>query len=126
MLASFEVGRKRVLHVEDWAEIRGLHPAERLPIKVIARLMGISRDLEEHGEGGVGRGRSTGVPAYRRTGMGLIVDGVEPRIRELLAAYPSMPATVIAERVGWDRSIRVLSSRQRGDLPRHCSPSPPA
>jgi hypothetical protein len=26
---------------------------------------------------------------------------VEPRIRELLAAWPTMPATVIAERVGW-------------------------
>ena len=44
MLASVEVGRKRVLHVEDWAEIRRLHRAERLPIKVIARLMGISRN----------------------------------------------------------------------------------
>jgi hypothetical protein len=39
------------------------------------------------------------------------VDEVEPRIRELLAAYPMMPATVIAERIGWSRSIRVLSGR---------------
>jgi hypothetical protein len=28
---------------------------------------------------------------------------MEPRIRELLAAWPSMPATVIAERIGWTR-----------------------
>lgn len=27
---------------------------------------------------------------------------------ELLAAYPRMPATVIAERIGWQNSIRVL------------------
>jgi hypothetical protein len=27
--------------------------------------------------------------------------GFEPRIRELLKAYPSMPASVIAERIGW-------------------------
>jgi hypothetical protein len=39
------------------------------------------------------------------------VDAAEPRIRELLKAYPSMPATVIAERIGWDRSIRVLRDR---------------
>jgi hypothetical protein len=39
------------------------------------------------------------------------VYAVAPRIRELLAAYPGMPATVIAERIGWDRSIRVLSGR---------------
>jgi len=30
-----------------------------------------------------------------------MVDVVEPRIRELLQAYPTMPATVIAERIGW-------------------------
>jgi hypothetical protein len=29
------------------------------------------------------------------------VDEIKPRIRALLAAYPTMPATVIAERVGW-------------------------
>ena len=27
--------------------------------------------------------------------------GFEQRIRELLAAYPTMPATLIAERIGW-------------------------
>ena len=32
---------------------------------------------------------------------GSIVDKVEPRIRELLQVYPRMPATVIAERIGW-------------------------
>jgi transposase len=36
---------------------------------------------------------------------------VGPGIRELLAVYPTMPATVIAERIGWSRSIRVLSAR---------------
>ena len=30
-----------------------------------------------------------------------MVDGFEPRIRELLQPLPTMPATVIAERVGW-------------------------
>jgi transposase len=105
MLASVEVGRKRVLHVEDWAEIRRLHRAEGLPIKVIARLMGISRNTVKAAVA------ADGPPVYRRTEAGSIVDGFEPRIRELLQAYPSMPATVIAERLGWDRSIRVLSAR---------------
>jgi hypothetical protein len=31
-----------------------------------------------------------------------VVDRFEPRIRELLRAYPTMPTTVIAERIGWD------------------------
>ena len=50
-------------------------------------------------------------PRYERRPAGSIVDAVEPRIRELLQAYPTMPATVIAERIGWTRSIRVLSAR---------------
>ena len=39
------------------------------------------------------------------------MDGFEPRIRELLTTYPTMPATVIAERIGWPYSIRTLSGR---------------
>jgi hypothetical protein len=40
-----------------------------------------------------------GSPQYRRASRGSLADGFEPRIRELLAAYPTMPATVIAERL---------------------------
>ena len=71
-----------MLSVEDWAEIRRLHRAEGMPIKVIARVMGC---LEEHGAGGAGR---DGPPRYERAPAGSIVDEVEPRIRELLQAYP--------------------------------------
>ncbi len=33
-----------MLSVEDWAEIRRLHRAEEMPIKTIARVMGVSRN----------------------------------------------------------------------------------
>jgi predicted DNA-binding protein (UPF0251 family) len=33
-----------VLSVEDWAEIRRLYRAEGMPIKVIARVMGVSKN----------------------------------------------------------------------------------
>jgi transposase len=39
------------------------------------------------------------------------VEAVEPQIRALLADWPTMPATVIAERIGWDRSLTVLKKR---------------
>jgi transposase len=39
-----EGGRKRVLSVEDWAEIRRLHRAEGMPIKMIARTLGCSKN----------------------------------------------------------------------------------
>ena len=37
----------------------------------------------------------------------------EPSIRALLAEYPTMPATVIAERIGWTRSLTVLRTGVR-------------
>ena len=94
-----------MLSVEDWAEIRRLHRAEGMPIKVIARVLGVSRNTVRAAIA------STGPPRYERKPAGSIVDAAEPQIRELLKAYPTMPATVIAERIGWDRSIRVLSGR---------------
>jgi transposase len=94
-----------VLNVEDWAEIRRLRRSEGLPIKVIARVMGISKNTVKAALA------SDGPPAYRRCGPGSIVDAVEPQIRELLRAYPTMPATVIAERIGWMRGITVLKER---------------
>jgi transposase len=67
---------------------------------------------------------SAGPPKYERPRPGSVVDAVEPRIRELLRAYPGMPATVIAERIGWDRSIRVLSGRVAELRPAYLPPDP--
>ena len=52
-------------------------------------------------------------PRYQRAPAGSVADAAEPWIRELLAAYPRMPATIIAERIGWSYSIRTLSGRVR-------------
>jgi hypothetical protein len=54
---------------------------------------------------------SDGPPRYVRAPAGSVADGFEPRVRELLAAFPSMPSTVIAERVGWPYSLRTLSGK---------------
>lgn len=94
-----------MLSVEDWAEIRRLHRAEQMPIKAIARVVGCSRNTVRAALA------ADGPPRYSRPARGSIVDAVEPRIRELLAAYPTMPATVIAERIGWTRGITVLKDR---------------
>jgi transposase len=107
-----------VLAVEDWAEIRRLHRSEGLPIKVIARVLGVSRNTVRVAVA------SDAPPKYERARAGSIVDEVEPRIRELLRAFPSMPATVIAERIGWSRSIRVLSSRVAELRPVYLPPDP--
>jgi len=107
-----------VLSVEDWAEIRRLHRSEGLPIKAIARVLGVSRNTVRAALS------SAAPPRYVRKPGGSIVDEVEPQVRELLRAYPRMPATVIAERIGWTRSIRVLSGRVAELRPVYLPPDP--
>jgi transposase len=107
-----------VLSVEDWAEIRRLHRAEGLPIKVIARTLGVSRNTVRAALA------SDGPPKYERPAKGSVADAFEPRIRELLAAFPSMPATVIGERIGWPYSIRTLSGRVAELRPLYLPPDP--
>src|SRR5215207_3571347 len=117
-LAPTEPGRKWVLSVEDWAEIRRLRRAEEMSISEIARVLGVSRNTVRAAVA------SDGPPKYERRPAGSIVDEVEPRIRELLRVYPRMPATVIAERIGWTRSIRVFSGRVAQLRPVYLPPDP--
>ena len=105
-----------MLSVEDWAEIRRLRRSERLPISEIARVLGISRNTVKAALA------SDGPP--KRAPAASVADEAEPRIRELLAAYPRMPATVIAERIGWSYSIRTLSERVRELRPVYLPPDP--
>ena len=107
-----------MLDVEDWAEIRRLRKAERMPIKVIARVVGCSKNTVKSALA------ADGPPVYARPVRGSVVDPVEPRIRELLQATPTMPATVIAERIGWPYSIRVLRDRVSELRPVYLPPDP--
>jgi hypothetical protein len=47
-----------------------------------------------------------GPARYQWPPKGSVADAFEPRIRELLASYPQMPSTVIAQRIGWPYSVR--------------------
>jgi transposase len=87
-----------VLNVEDWAEIRRLHRAEGVPIKEIARQLGLARNTVRAAL------RSDGPPKYERAPRGSVADAYEPRVRALLVAWPRMPVPVIAQRIGWPYS----------------------
>jgi transposase len=106
------------LSVEDWAEIRRLHLAEGVPIRAIARRLGVGRNTVRRALA------SEGPPKYQRASRPSIVDGVEPQIRLLLKDWPTMPATVIAERIGWGRSMTVLKKRVRLLRPLFVPPDP--
>ncbi len=91
--------------MEDWAEIRRLHMSEKLGIKTIARRLGLARNTVREALA------SEVPPKYERAPAGSKVDAFEPRIRSLLTEFPDMPATVIAERIGWEHSASVLRAR---------------
>jgi transposase len=107
-----------VIGVEDWAEIRRLHRAEGLPIKQIARIRNVSRNTVRAAL------RSDGPPRYEREPRGSVADGFEPQIRELLMAYPAMPASVIGGRIGWPYSDRTLRTRVAELRPAYLPPGP--
>ncbi|MFT3833566.1 MAG: helix-turn-helix domain-containing protein [Micropruina sp.] len=83
--------------MEDWALIRRL-AAEGVPHAAIARRLGISRTTV------IKAVKSEGPPKYERTLAVTSFAAVETRVRGLLTDTADMPATVIAERVGWTGS----------------------
>jgi transposase len=107
-----------VLSVEDWAEIRRLRRAEQMPIVQIARVLGVSRNTVKAALA------SDVPPRYQRPPKGSVADAFEPRIRELLVAFPQMPSTVIAGRIGWPYSIRTLSGKVAELRPVYLPPDP--
>jgi hypothetical protein len=78
-------------------------------------------DLAEHGGQAAASDRP---PKYQRPPKGSAVDEVERQIRALLAQFPRMPATVIAERIGWTKSLTILKDRVRELRPLFVPPDP--
>ena len=104
--------------MEDWAEIRRLHRAEGMPIKAIVRHLGVARNTVRAALA------SDTPPVYRRASKGSLVDAVEPQVRALLRDDPKMPATVIAQRIGWTNSLTILKDRLRQIRPEYVGVDP--
>ena len=98
--------------MEDWALIRRL-VADGVPQRQVARDLGVGRST-------VARAlASDGPPKYERPAVPTSFTPFEPLVRQLLATTPDMPATVIAERVGWTGSITWLRDNVRRLRPEH-------
>jgi transposase len=101
-----------VITLEDWALIRRL-AAEGVPRARIAQRLGISRTTV------IKAVKSDSPPAYERSAKATSFAVFEPRVRTLLEEVPDMPATVLAERVGWTGSIRWFSENVKRLRPEH-------
>lgn len=89
-----------------------------MPIKAIVRRLGVARNTVRAALA------SDEPPAYRRAPRGSLVDAVEPEVRKWLREDAKMPATVIAERIGWEYSITILKDRVRQIRPEYAGVDP--
>jgi transposase len=101
-----------VITLEDWALIRRL-AADGVPKARIAEQLGISRTTV------IKAVNLDAPPSYQRTPGPTSFTVFEPAVRALLEEVPDMPATVLAERVGWTGSIRWFSENVKRLRPEH-------
>ena len=82
--------------MEDWAEIRRLYRSENLSQAAIARRLSLSRNTVAKAI------NAEAPPRYERApSMTSAWAQIEPAVRVLLGQFLTMPATVLAQRVGW-------------------------
>lgn len=98
--------------MEDWALIRRL-VAGGVSQRRVARDLGIGRSTVERALA------SDRPPKYERAPVATSFTPFEPAVRQLLAVTPDMPATVLAERVGWTGSITWFRDNVRLLRPAH-------
>lgn len=103
--------------MEDWALIRRL-VTEGVPQRQVARDLGVARKT-------VARAVSSpSPPRYERPVVESSFSPVEARVRELLGQFPTMPATVLAERVAWSGSITWFRDNVRRLRPEYAPKDP--
>lgn len=104
--------------MEDWAQIRRLHRAEGVPIREVARRLGVSRNTVRAALA------SDRPPQYQRPPHGSVADAYESQIRALLVEWPKMPAPVIAERIRWPHSMSPLKKKLQRIRPEYVGIDP--
>lgn len=103
--------------MEDWALIRRL-VADGVPRRQVARQLGIGRSTVDRAL------ESDRPPKYERKAGPTSFTPFEARVRAILAEYPEMPATVIAERVDWSGSMTWFRDNIRALRPDYRRPDP--
>jgi transposase len=93
------------MSVYEWAEIRRLSFVEGLSARQIAERLGCNRRTVQKALS------SPMPPGFSGPPRASSFDVYEPRVRALLTEYPKLPATVLAERLGWEGSASYFRKR---------------
>lgn len=107
-----------MIQVQEWAEIRHLHFAEGLSQRAIAERLGVARKTVAKAV------RAEAPPRYAREAVPSAFDLFEPQVRALLVEFATMPASVIAERVGWSGSASWFRKRVAQIRPEYAPKDP--
>jgi hypothetical protein len=107
-----------VINLDDWAEIRHLFSTGKHSKREIAKLVGVSRGTVKRAL------ESDRLPKYQRAPTWSSFDAFAPQVRASLAVAPRMPASTLAERVGWSGSGSVFRDKIAGIRPEYLPPDP--
>lgn len=105
--------------MEDWAEIRRLYRSEKLSQAEIARRLALSRNTVAKAI------KAEAPPRYERVPSTTSAWAqIELAVRVLLGQFPTMPATVLAQRVGWTGGHSWFAENVARIRPEYAPPDP--
>ena len=104
--------------MDDWAKIRQLFSTGQHSKREIGRLVGVSRRTVDRAL------EADRLPKYQRSPSGSSFDLFAVRVRALLALTPTIPASTLADRVGWSGSASVFRDKVAAIRPEYVPPDP--
>ncbi|QZH63145.1 IS21 family transposase [Mycolicibacterium farcinogenes] len=105
--------------MEDWAEVRRLYRSEKLSQAEIARRLALSRNTVAKAI------KAEAPPRYERVPSTTSAWAqIELAVRVLLGQFPTMPATVLAQRVGWTGGHSWFAENVARIRPEYAPPDP--
>lgn len=107
-----------MITLEDWAKIRHLFAEGKTSRRAIARIVGVSRGTVDRALA------SDRAPQYERPVKGSSFNAFAPAVRVLLAGTPTMPASTLADRVGWSGSASLFRAQVAVIRPEYAPPDP--
>ncbi|MGG5753712.1 IS21 family transposase [Zafaria sp. Z1313] len=107
-----------MITLDVWAQIRHRYATEKISKRELATQLGVSRGTVDRAL------ESDRPPKYERASAGSSFDSYAGRVRTLLARTPTMPATVLAERVGWTGSASLFRDKVRQIRPEYLPADP--